>query len=394
MKAVILAAGEGKRLRPFTETMSKVMIPVANKPMLAYVIDAVKQTGIDEIIVIVGYKKEGIQQYFKDRTDITITYVPQEKQLGTAHALLQAKKQIKDDFLVVSGDNIIDAASLQNLIQDPAEHSMVIKQHEHSSKFGVVTHQDHILKEFVEKPAEDTMGYIATGAYKFTSAVFPRIQSMVDDGEFGIPSLVKLLLEDQVKINTITTDFWMDIVYPWDILTVNEVLMNHLSSSKSGEVEKGVITKGPVVIGEGSKIYSGSYLVGPVIIGENCEIGPNAVVFPSTTIGNNSVVHPFCELRNCVLMDDVTVGSHSRVSNSIVGRGSSMESTFSTLLGPAKMEVEDELIKMDGIGTILGEYTSVGSNVVVDPGIIIGRNCTIGSLKEISKNIPSKSVVM
>ena len=95
MKAVILAAGEGKRLRPFTETMPKVMLPVANKPILEYIIDAAKKSGIDEIIIVVGYKKEVIMDYFKNYEDMKITYVVQNKQLGTAHALLKAKKHIK-----------------------------------------------------------------------------------------------------------------------------------------------------------------------------------------------------------------------------------------------------------------------------------------------------------
>ena len=96
MKAIILAAGEGRRLRPFTETMPKVMLPVANKPVLEYVFDAVKNSGIDELIVVVGYKKERIMEHFKDYEGIKITYVVQDRQLGTAHALLQAKRHVKN----------------------------------------------------------------------------------------------------------------------------------------------------------------------------------------------------------------------------------------------------------------------------------------------------------
>ena len=138
MKAVILAAGEGRRLRPFTETMPKVMLPIGNKPILEYVINAVKNTGISEIILVVGYKKEAIMEYFKDYTDIKITYVVQEKQLGTAHALLQAKKHIKNSFIVLSGDNIIDQSSISKIIEDKEKYSILIKEHPHPSKYGVV----------------------------------------------------------------------------------------------------------------------------------------------------------------------------------------------------------------------------------------------------------------
>ena len=126
MKAVILAAGEGKRLQPFTETMPKVMLPVANKPVLEYVFDAARNCGIDEIIVVVGYKKEVIMEYFKNYKGIKITYVIQDKQLGTAHALLQAKKHLDDSFIVLSGDNIIDNNIISKLINDKSKYSILI----------------------------------------------------------------------------------------------------------------------------------------------------------------------------------------------------------------------------------------------------------------------------
>ena len=112
MKAVILAAGEGKRLRPFTETLPKVMLPVANKPIVEHVVDALTANGITDILMIVGYKKESIMQHFKSHEKTNITFVNQDKQLGTAHALLHAEEHIDDEFLVLPGDNIINSSSL------------------------------------------------------------------------------------------------------------------------------------------------------------------------------------------------------------------------------------------------------------------------------------------
>ena len=112
MRAIILAAGEGKRLRPFTESMSKVMLPVANKPILGYVVDAVAGCGIENIVMVLGYGKERIMDYFGDGKEFgaNIKYVFQEKQLGTGHALLQAKEEFEDEFIVLAGDNIIDSS--------------------------------------------------------------------------------------------------------------------------------------------------------------------------------------------------------------------------------------------------------------------------------------------
>jgi len=136
----------------------------------------------------------------------------------------------------------------------------------------------------------------------------------------------------------------MDIVYPWDLIHVNESMICSTSGSTSGTIEKGAILKGPVVVGKDTTIRSGCYIVGPVVIGEGCEIGPNACVFPSTTIGNNVVVHPFCEIRNSIILDDSRVGSSSYISQSVVGRGSVLGHNFSATARRCKISPMKRII--------------------------------------------------
>ena len=195
-------------------------------------------------------------------------------------------------------------------------------------------------------------------------------------------------------INTIIAEEWMDVVFPWDLIHVNESLIHRAPSSVSGTVEKGVIIKGDVSIGKDTKIYSGCYIVGPAIIGEGCEIGPNACIFPSTTIGDNSIVQPFCQVGNTVIMDDVRIGSGSLIKNSVIGRGCRIENNFSSLEGYSTIEIEGEFKKLEKIGAMIGEDCNIGSNVVVEPGKIIGRRCKIASLKRIMDNLPSNTNVM
>ena len=396
MKAVILAAGEGKRLRPFTETMPKVMLPIANKPILEYVFDAVKFSGIDELVVVVGYKKEVIMDYFKDYNTIKITYVTQDKQLGTAHAILQAKKHIKDSFIVLSGDNIIDQKSITKLMKEKSEYALLIKEHPHPSKYGVVYVEKGGLKKIVEKPTgEETEKFISTGIYKLPRSVFNEIEKATSLGVYGMSSVFQLLIESGKTITTVTAGLWRDIVYPWDLIHVNETMIQGPSKpSISGVIENGVTMKGAVSIGKDTRIYSGSYIVGPVVIGDGCEIGPNACIFPSTTIGNNSVVHPFTEIRNSIIMDDVHIGSNSSLSHSIIGRGSILGDSFSNIPGKTTIEIEGEFKKVDMIGTMIGENSTLGNHIVVESGVLIGRNCIITSLKQITKHIPSESRVM
>jgi glucose-1-phosphate thymidylyltransferase len=389
MKAVILAAGEGKRLRPFTETMPKVMLPVANKPILEYVIDAVISNGINEIILVVGYKKEVIQDYFTTYNKGKIEYVIQDKQLGTGHALIQAQELIDHEFITIPGDNIIDHNSIAELLKSSSEHTMIIKQHKFPSKYGVVTVEKDKLTSFVEKPKEHIGSYIATGIYKFPVSIFSEINTYSSQGIHALSSVVENLLVQKVPINTIFAETWMDIVYPWNLLGVNETVVQQTSGTTNGTIDKGVSLKGAVTIGKKSRIYGGSYIVGPVIIGEGCEIGPNVCIFPSTSIGDNTVVQPFSEIHNSIIMNDTHIGSQTYISHSIIGRGGIIGSHLSTIPGPATLEIENEFMKLHNVGTMIGEDCTIGHNVVIEPGRIIGRNCSISSLTRVMKHISS-----
>src|SRR5512136_1786663 len=232
-KAVILAAGEGKRLRPFTETMPKVMLPVANKPLLEYVFDAVRKSGIEEIIVVVGYKKEVIMEYFKNYKNVKITYVIQDKQLGTAHALLQAKKYVKDSFIVLAGDNIIDPSSIAKLLKDKSEYSLLIEEHPHPSKYGVVFVENRSIRRIVEKPKEDVGKYISTGIYKLPRSVFSSIERCAAEGAYALSSVIQTIVDKGTRINTVVAKSWMDIVYPWDLISINEAMIQGKAGSTS-----------------------------------------------------------------------------------------------------------------------------------------------------------------
>ena len=393
MKAVILAAGEGKRLRPFTETMPKVMLPVANKPILEYVVEAFKKSGIHEILMVVGYKKEVILEHFKDYKDVKIEYITQDKQLGTAHALLQAKKHVKNPFIVVSGDNIIDQKGILKLIKDNSKYSVLTKKREHSSKYGAISLEKNIIKNLVQKTNQESR-YLSTGVYKLQPSIFKEIEKLSLEGIYDLTYAIQSIIDQGIEIKAINADLWMEFVYPWDLIHVNEFMTHFTSYSTDGVIEKGVNIKGPVSVGKDTKIYSGCYIVGPVVIGEGCEIGPNACIFPSTTIGNDSVIHPFSEIRNSVILDDTYIGSNSFVSHSIIGIGCSLGNNFSTSVGKAIKKIENKYSELDKIGSMIGEHSIINNHVSIESGIIIGRNCNISSMNRIIKDIPSESKVM
>ena len=391
----MLAAGEGRRLRPFTHYMPKVMIPVGNKPILEYVIDALKENGIRRIIIVAGYRKESIMGHFGDgiKWDVEIVYAFQEKQIGTGHAFLQAKKFVTDDEMVVlSGDNIIDAKGLAALIENDAP-SLLICESKIPSKYGVVELENGIVTSLKEKPIFAESNLISTGIYKFKKDIFDIVENFVENGKNRITDALQVFIKEKKLKGIKLQGTWRDIVYPWDILDVNAEVLYELPLSVAGTIEKNVTIRGNVVIGEDTIIHSGSYIEGPVIIGKGCEIGPNTCIFPSTSIGNNVTIHPFSCIRNSVVMDNSTIGPYSLLSNSVVGKGCEIASRFSAIEGETKVEVENEIHEIKA-GSFMGNDCKIGANVIVEAGKIIGGKCTISSNKVVNRDVPDGSMVI
>lgn len=396
MKAVILAAGEGRRLNPFTTSKPKVMIKVANMPILEYVIRALSENSIREIIIVVGYRKESISSYFGDgkKFGTEITYAVQEKLIGTANALLQAKQYIDSDFLVLAGDNIIDARTISELVKSKNP-TLLITESEIPSKYGVVLTGDGKITRIVEKPEEEISNLISTGIYLFSPDIFDEIEELSKVGKHDLTSVVQHIIETGLEVNWVkSSGTWIDAVYPWDLLTVNATALNNIELRTSGTIEGNVTIKGCVSIGEKSIIRANSYIVGPVVIGKGCEIGPNTCIFPSTSIGDNVVIGSFTEIKNSMMMDDVSIGSNSIVSHSIIGEGTSLGSHFISDGDKALIRTENGFQELRNIGAIIGEDCIIGNNVVIMPGIIIGADCKISSLKRLSENIPANSRVV
>ena len=388
--AVILAAGEGQRLRPFTVLKPKVMIPIANKPILQYVVEALAANGVRHIAMVVGYKKEQVQDYFGsgEKHGVEIDYIVQKQQLGTAHALLQARDMVGDRFLVLPGDNIIEANTIAPLVE--AKPSIIlVKKQANISKYGVVTVRRRMIEDIMEKPHETASRLVNTGIYALNRDVFEFM-----DGETELPTVLRNMIGRGSKIAAQETeDTWLDAVYPWDILRLNDVALSSISSGIAGTVEKGVTIKGAVCIGRGTVIRAGCYLVGPLIIGENSEIGPYTCLFPATSIGDYVTISPFSNIRNSAIGNGVRIGPGSTLEDSIVDRGSVIGGHFSAYSGKAVIEVEGEYHTVD-TGVVVGEYCAIGNNVIARSGVILGNLAKIDTLNVLSGKIPDQSLVM
>jgi UDP-N-acetylglucosamine diphosphorylase/glucosamine-1-phosphate N-acetyltransferase len=394
LKAVVLAAGEGTRLRPFTYSRPKVMIPVGRKPILEYVVRALVENGINDIVMVVGYKKERIMSHFEDgnRFGARIEYAFQQRQLGTAHALLAAADAIDDEFLLVAGDNIIDGRTVKDLLQGEAP-AMLVTRSEIPSKYGVIQASKGVVVSIVEKPEDKIGNVINTGMYRFTPDILKFMSVEPEGGGLGITHVLQKILPE-LNLKAITsTGKWIDAVYPWDLIGLNAAALGAGGQRIAGTVETGVTLKGPVEIGEGTRIRSGTYIRGPVFIGEGGDIGPNVTIFPSTRIGDEVQIEPFTFISQSVVMDNVGIGSHSHISHSVIDDGVKLGPGCFAPKGQAVTQVESEMFRLDEIGALVGENTSVGAGTVLSPGCIIGAGCRIGHHARIRDNLENRSVV-
>jgi UDP-N-acetylglucosamine diphosphorylase / glucose-1-phosphate thymidylyltransferase / UDP-N-acetylgalactosamine diphosphorylase / glucosamine-1-phosphate N-acetyltransferase / galactosamine-1-phosphate N-acetyltransferase len=384
MQAVILAAGEGTRVRPLTRSRPKAMIPVANRPIIEYVIEALVKNGIREITVVVGYRKEQVTR-FLNQLDVPVEVVVQNKQLGTGNALLCAESKIRDNFLVLPGDNYIDPTSISRIMDTP--NSMLVKEHPSPSNFGVVMLNEGLVSGILEKPESSPSFMVSTGIYSFKKDVFTYIQ------ENNLTDAISSMIDNGVQIQGIPADDWQDAIFPWDLLKMNRRLLHNLDPAREGTVNRQTIIQGLVKIGKGTTIGPNTVITGPVIIGCDCNIGPNCCILPNTSIGARVTLEPFTYIGDAIIMDDSSVGSHSRVVDTVMGERCTLADHTSTCTASGLIEIEGIATRSE-FGAIIGDTVTSGPFTVFQNSII-GNNVTIegqDSLK--SRHIFDNSTVI
>lgn len=384
MQAIILAAGEGVRVRPLTRSRPKAMIPVANRPIIEYVIDALLKNGIRDIVVVVGYRKEQVTR-FLNGLEVPIEVVVQEKQLGTAHALQCAESKIKGNFLVLPGDNYIDPQSIAR-IRDTTN-AILVKEHPNPSNFGVVFLNNGLVTDIVEKPEHSPSFMVSTGIYSLKKDFFSFIHGT------DITDAVAEMIKAGEPVRAVPADDWQDAIFAWDLVKMNRRLLKNIPKAREGTASRQTMIQGQVSIGKGTTIGPNTVITGPVAIGNDCEIGPNTVILPNTSIGSRVKLDPFTVVGDTIIMDDTLVGSHSSILDSVVGERCSLDDHTSVTTASGLMEIEGHAIRSE-FGAVLGDNISSGPFTVIKNSII-GNNVTIEGQERISSRIiPDGSLVI
>ena len=385
MKAVILVAGKGTRMEPLTSGCPKVMLQVANKPILEHILNSAIEAGIEGFVFITGYLEEQIKEYFGDgsKWGVSIEYVQQKEQLGTANAIGCAKNYVDGSFLVLNGDMLIGQEDLKALVSRTEEAIICVKEVENPSDFGVLETENNRVIRIIEKPKNPPTNLANAGIYLFRQSIFDfidRTRASVRN-EFEITDSIQMLIDSGAAVGYSPLEGrWIDIGYPWDLLKANEYLLKGLKGSCEGTVEPNATIKREVVIGKGTLIRSGSYIEGPVIIGENCDIGPNCFIRSSTAIGNHVRIGNAVEIKNTIIMEDTHVGHLSYVGDSIIG----CRCNFGAGTKVANLRHDGKNIKvmiksriLDSgrrkLGVIMGDDVHTGINTSINIGVIMEK---------------------
>ena len=412
MKAIILTAGEGTRMRPLTITKPKTMLQVGGKPILQYNIESLRDAGVKDITLVVGYHEEVIKDHFRDGTKfgVKIKYVTQEKRLGTAHAIGSTRECVSGKFIILNGDIIVDPILITELISkynsENARSMLVLTEVEDPSAFGVVEMDGDRIIKIVEKPRleEAPSNLINAGIYIFDNEIFNAIDltDKSERGEYEITDSLQLQMNDGEKVLGLRSkNNWIDIGRPWELLDVNEHFLKDLETDIQGEVEEGVTIHGPVFIGKNSIVRSGCYIMGPVYIGENCDIGPNTFIRKHTSIGNKVNVGNAVELKNSIIMDNTNVNHLSYVGDSIIGSNCNIAAgtNIANLRfddGNVKIQVKGN--KVDSgrrkMGVVFGDGVKTGINSSFNPGVKVGINSRIGAGAIVSKDLESNKILI
>jgi len=385
MQAVILAAGEGKRMRPLTYERPKVMLPIAGKPIIEHLLWEVKEVGINDFVFVVGYHDETIRDYFGkgERWDVTIQYVTQKTQLGTADALRRTEGLVEDKFLMLNGDTIVSAEDIRKVITDDTNISLGVIEVRNPEDYGVVETEGKKITKIHEKMKEPPSNLINAGVYLLNESIFKALSETDKSkrGEIELTDSLQLLIASGVDIFWREIEHWVDVSYPWDLLAANEFLIDKISPVNKGELEENVWIKGKVSIGEGTMIKSGSYIEGPAVIGENCVIGPNSYIRANTSIGANCHIGNAVEIKNSILMDKVKIPHQNYVGDSVIASRCNLGAGTKI----ANLRFDDAPVKAKGVdtgrrklGAIISDGVKTGINACIDSGTVIGNNTLIG----------------
>ncbi|QCJ45847.1 MULTISPECIES: sugar phosphate nucleotidyltransferase [Haloprofundus] len=395
--AVVLAAGEGRRLRPLTRNRPKPMLPAATRPIIEHVFDALLSAGVTDLHVVVGYKRERVQNHIGPSYEgVSVTYHVQEKQLGSGHSLLQAADAVGDEFLVVNGDQVVEPQLVQAVVETHDSYSesereavaatLCVVESERASRYGSVRLDGDRVVELVEQPKEGRYRLVNAGVYAFTSTIFEAIrETPAVDGTTALPDTIARLVDSDASVRGVLSEgYWTDATYPWDLLAATRRLLadgTHLfrsSADTETRTDAGVRCHGDGVwVAPGARVHESATLQAPVVVAADCEIGPGAVVGPNVAVGQNATVESNAVVVDSIVDEDTRVGPNSTVVDCVTGQAVWFGPSCAVTGGPGDVRVDTRIHEGKRLGAVVGDRVHAEGDVSFAPGTLVGSNATL-----------------
>ena len=329
MKGIILHGGHGTRLRPLTHTGPKQLLPIANKPMSQFCLEAIFETGITEIAIIIGgVGSNKVREYYGDgnKFGVKITYIEQDEPRGIAHAIRLCKDFINNDkFLVFLGDNIIQKSIIdfvKKFKNSDYDATVLLCEVDNPSRFGIADVENEKILKITEKPKNPTSNLAVTGIYLLTPLIFEIIDNLKPSwrNELEITDALDNLLRQNNNISfERITDYWKDTGTPEDIIHANgEIIKKMLENLENDHI-----------IGKDTVIESNVKINGPVVIGRNCHISSGSTIGPKVSVGNNTTID-VSNIENSIVIENCKINSSAEIKNSIIANNSNIKDSEGT----------------------------------------------------------------
>ena len=327
MKALVLSGGKGTRLRPITHTGAKQLIPVANKPILFYVLEAIRDAGITDVGIVVGDTEAEIRAAVGDGAafGMRATYIRQDAPLGLAHAVKVSRAYLGDEsFVMFLGDNLI-LDGIRSLVdefrRERPNSEILLARVPHPEEFGVAELDGDRVVRLVEKPKEPKSDLALVGVYMFDASIFEAVEAIRPSfrNELEITDAIQHLIDHGKTVrHHVITGWWKDTGKLEDMLEANRMVLSRARRHLRGVVEPGSKVEGEVILGAGSVVRN-SILRGPLIIGERCTIdssyvGPFTALYDDVVLRNSEIEHSIV-LERCRI-EDIPV----RIEASLIGK--------------------------------------------------------------------------
>ncbi len=389
MKAVVLAGGEGERMRPLTYTRPKAMLQVAGKPLIWHVLSNLKKARIKEAVVVVKYRKEQIIDYLaKENLGMTLEFAVQGERHGTAAAIEAATGKAGEDFLVVDGNNVCDSEIYRDVIEKhDGSKTVGLKKVDNPHGFGIAEVKNGVLTGMAEKPEHPKGNLANISVYAFNRSIFDEIKKLAPSprGEYEITDVLKGAHVVE------TEDFWMDVGYPWHLFTLNEYLLEKMEAN-AGLVENSTV-KGKLIMEEGAEVVD-SFVEGTSYIGAGTKIGPHALLRGFNSIGRNCEIGESTTVKNSILFDGVKAKHLTYIGDSVVGEGVNFGSgtqvaNYRFDAGHVNVLTEKGWVNSGRkkLGVVVGDETKFGVLSCTMPGKMIGNGCWVGSGVTVNTNL-------